>query len=100
MYVGSRQELPSDLSIWNGSTVPAPVISGLTTHGPAIFPIERPAWAPCGTPAVGLQRAVNVGLPRFLILKLTVANVPSSAGRESFDTSKSGPAGEISKAGP
>ncbi len=22
MYVGSRQELPSDLSIWNGSTVP------------------------------------------------------------------------------
>ena len=45
MYVGSRQELPSDLSIWNGSTVPDPVISGLTAHRGAISPIERRKWA-------------------------------------------------------
>jgi hypothetical protein len=37
MYVGSRQELPSDLSIWNGSTVPTPVMSGLTANKRTFF---------------------------------------------------------------
>lgn len=45
MYVGSRQELPSDLSIWNGSTVPALAITGLTAHRREFSSAERLGWA-------------------------------------------------------
>lgn len=44
MYVGSRQELPSDLSIWNGSTVPLAANLGCPCLAEFHDIHRHPAW--------------------------------------------------------